>query len=162
MKVTGHNADLPSITEAIRAGGGDAVVLTTRFMALIPDPETMLPVLGTAGAYGGRWALPITCRRLAQVRERIGAEFPLIGTNGARCGLDAVRMMLAGASAVEMASLTANSFRLLGNAVNELQDYLDRKAVSAKSLVGKAADAATRYTDQPARPGNWRNFVPVS
>jgi dihydroorotate dehydrogenase len=29
---------------------------------------------------------------------------PLIGTNGAQCGLDIARMMLAGASAVEMSS----------------------------------------------------------
>lgn len=162
VKLTGLNADLPRLAETVRDAGGNAVVLASRFMALLPDPETMLPVLGTAGAYGGRWALPITCRRLAQVRQRTGASVSLIGTNGARSGLDAIRMLLAGASAVELTSLTANGFQLLGEAVAEVQAYLDRKTTPARAIVGRAADASTTYTQQPAIPGNWRKYAPVS
>ena len=47
-----------------------------RFMALVPDLDTLAPVLGTSGAYGGGWALPIVCRFLALSRRAVGPPFP--------------------------------------------------------------------------------------
>ncbi len=76
-----------------------------RFMGLVPDLDTFAPVLGTSAAYGGGWALPIVCRYLALTRKALGPAFPLMGTNGVRCGADVLRMGLCGASAVEVLSV---------------------------------------------------------
>ena len=66
----------------------------------------------------------------------------MIGINGAQSGLDVARMMLAGAHAVEIASAAMlRGFQTLSDAVAELETYLGRKEISARDLIGRAADA---------------------
>jgi dihydroorotate dehydrogenase len=161
IKLTGQSEDVAGLAVAAREGGADAVIMMGRFMAFLPDPETRAPVLGTNGALGGPWALPLTCRWLALARRRLGPDCPLIGTNGARDGMDVVRFLLAGASAVEMTSaVMAGGFGVIARAVEEIEDYLARTGGSAQDLVGVAADRLEGYGAQAARPGWWRNFVP--
>ncbi|MGH9320627.1 MAG: dihydroorotate dehydrogenase, partial [Vicinamibacteria bacterium] len=132
-----------------------------RFMALIPDVETMAPLLGTNAGFGGPWALPITCRFLADARKRLGPSYPLIGTNGARSGLDVVRFLLAGASAVQMTSAPFMSgFPVLSDAVDVVDRYLTERDTDASSIIGVAADRLSSYGEQEARPGLWKDFVP--
>jgi dihydroorotate dehydrogenase len=129
-------------------------------MALVPDVETMAPLLGTNAGFGGPWALPITCRWLADARKHLGPDYPLIGTNGARTGLDVVRMLLAGASAVQMTSAPfTGGFGVLAEAVASVERYLESKGTDAASIVGVAADRVASYADQPLRPGAWRERV---
>jgi dihydroorotate dehydrogenase len=127
----------------------------------VPDVETRAPMLGTAGAIGGPWALALTCRWLAQTRKRVGPAYSLLGTNGARDGLDIARFLLAGARAVEMTSaVMAGGFGVAAQAVAEFAAYLERSGGSAEELVGLAADRQVAYGVQPDRPGYWREFVP--
>ena len=79
VKLTGLSSNLPALAEAARTGGADAVVMMGRFMAMLPDIDRFVPVLGTSGAYGGGWALPIVCRFLAISRKTVGPAFPLLG-----------------------------------------------------------------------------------
>jgi dihydroorotate dehydrogenase (NAD+) catalytic subunit len=161
IKLTGQSEDVAALAAAAKEGGADAVIVMGRFMALVPDVETRAPMLGTAGAIGGPWALALTCRWLAQTRKRVGKEFPLLGTNGARSGLDVARFLLAGARAVEMTSaVMAGGFGVAARAVQDFSGYLDRTGGSAEDLVGLAADRQVGYGVQPDRPGYWRDFVP--
>jgi dihydroorotate dehydrogenase len=161
IKLTGQSEDVAALAAAAKEGGADAVIVMGRFMALVPDVETRAPMLGTAGAIGGPWALALTCRWLAQTRKRIGKDFPLLGTNGARSGLDVARFLLAGARAVEMTSaVMSGGFEVARRAVQEFDDYLARTGGTAEDLVGLAADRQVGYGVQPDRPGYWRDFVP--
>jgi dihydroorotate dehydrogenase len=161
IKLTGQSEDVAALAAAAKEGGADAVIVMGRFMALVPDVETRAPMLGTAGAIGGPWALALTCRWLAQTRKRLGKEYPLLGTNGARSGLDVARFLLAGARAVEMTSaVMAGGFGVAARAVEEFAAYLARTGGSAEDLVGLAADRQVGYGVQPDRPGYWRDFVP--
>jgi dihydroorotate dehydrogenase (NAD+) catalytic subunit len=161
IKLTGQSEDVASLAAAAKDGGADAVIVMGRFMALVPDVETRAPMLGTAGAIGGPWALALTCRWLAQTRKRVGRDYPLLGTNGARSGLDVARFLLAGARAVEMTSaVMSGGFDAARQAVAEFNSYLARTGGSAEELVGLAADRQVGYGVQPDRPGYWRDFVP--
>jgi dihydroorotate dehydrogenase (NAD+) catalytic subunit len=161
VKLTGLSDNIAGLATAAQAGGADAVGLIGRFMAMLPDLDTLKPVLGTAAAYGGPWALPITCRWLALTRRAVGQDFPLIGTNGARTGHDVARMALAGARAVELTSaVMQGGFAALTRARDELDAWLAEKQLRLADIVGVAADALESYGDQPARPGHWRNFIP--
>ena len=160
VKLTGQSEDVAALAAAAKAAGADAVGIMGRFMAFLPDVETMAPLLGTNAAFGGGWALPLTCRWLAMSRARLGADFPLLGTNGARSGLDLARMLLAGASAVQMTSAVfAGGYGVIEAALGEFTGYLTRKNVTARALIGHAADRLGSYQDQPSRPGYWREFV---
>lgn len=160
VKLTGLSSDLVPLATAVRQAGADAVGLMGRFLGMVPDLETLKPVLNTSAAYGGRWALPITCRWLALVR-RAAPDAPLIGTNGARDGDDVARMMLAGASAVQMSSVVLErGFDALGDAVRQLEQWLTARELTAGDIVGVAADAMESYGVQPEQPDHWRSIVP--
>jgi len=162
IKLTGLSSDLVPLATAARAAGADAVGLMGRFMAMVPDLETLRPVLNTSAAYGGKWALPITCRWLALARRAMGSDAPLYGTNGARDGLDVARMLLAGARGVEMTTaVLEHGFGRLGESVRTLDDWLTQRDLTAEGIIGHAADALETYGGQPERRGRWRAFVPA-
>jgi dihydroorotate dehydrogenase len=155
-----QSEDVSLVAKAAMDGGADAVEFIDRTLAMVPDLKTRAPLLGTFGAIGGPWALPITCRWLARTRQRLGPKVPLIGTNGARDGYDVARMLLAGACAVEMtSSVMMKGVRVLKQSIEELDGYLQEHGVTAEQIIGEAADKLTAYMDQPSRPGRWKQFV---
>lgn len=161
LKLTGQSDDVAGLAEAAFDGGADAVTLMGRFMAMLPDVETQAPALGTMAAYGGGWALPLTCRWLALTRARLGPQRRLMGTNGARSGLDVARFLLAGATAVQMNSAVfTGGFSVISEAIAELDSYLQDHGDTATEIVGRAADRLTAYTDQPFEEQHWQSFVP--
>jgi dihydroorotate dehydrogenase (NAD+) catalytic subunit len=118
-------------------------------------------MLGTSLGIGGFWNLPITCHWLAVSRAALGPDKALIGINGAQSGLDIARMMLAGASAVAMASpVMLRGFELLESSLREFSDYLATKKLRASDLIGRAADQRKGFADMPLRTDNWRKYVP--
>jgi dihydroorotate dehydrogenase (NAD+) catalytic subunit len=161
VKISGQSERVPELAAAAFAAGGEAVIMAGRSLGLIPNVETFEPMLSTTLGVGGYWNLPLSCQQLAMSRQRLGAEKPLIGTNGAQTGLDIARMMLAGASAVEMASaVMLRGFAVLSDALIEFTQYLDRKDVSARELIGRAADRRKTFADMPPRQDNWRGYIP--
>jgi len=135
-------------------------VMAGRLLGFVPDVETMQPFLGTTLGVGGYWNLPLTCHWLAVSRQQLGGDKPLIATNGARTGLDVARMMLAGASAVEMASaVMLRGAAVLSSALDELDAYLRGKRMTAAELVGRAADQRKTFADMPLRTDNWRKYI---
>jgi dihydroorotate dehydrogenase len=162
VKISGLSERVPELANAAFGAGADAVIMAGRLLGFVPDVETMKPVLGTSLGIGGYWNLAITCHWLAMTRKAIGRDKPLIGINGAQSGLDVARFMLAGASAVEIASpVMVHGFKLLADAVAEFAQYLERKGVNARDLIGIAADQHRTFMEMPRLEGNWRNHVPA-
>jgi dihydroorotate dehydrogenase len=158
IKLPGH--DVTHFAKAARDAGADAVNFIDRSLAMVPDLATRSPYLGTMGAIGGRWALPLACRWIAETRLKVGRDLPVIGCNGARDGYDVARMLLAGARAVEMTTaVMLHGTSVLSQAIAELDGYLTEQGVTVDEIVGEAADKLTAYTDQPSRPGRWKGFV---
>jgi dihydroorotate dehydrogenase (NAD+) catalytic subunit len=123
-----------------------------RHMGFLPDLETREPLLGSFGGYSGPWALPLSLRWVAKTRLALGREVPLVGTNGARNGLDVARFLLAGASAVQVAtSVIAEGFGAITRMVDELTSYLERQGVNARDVVGEAADRSISYEEAALR-----------
>jgi dihydroorotate dehydrogenase (NAD+) catalytic subunit len=161
VKLTGQSENVAALATAARKGGAAAVTMIGRMLGMLPDLETMAPALDTNLGYGGPWALPLTCYWLARSRRTLGNDYPLIGTNGARSGHDVARMLLAGASAVEMCSaVMTGGFGVLRDAIDQLAAYLDSHDAAAQAIVGRAADRVRNFADLPARGDVWREFVP--
>jgi dihydroorotate dehydrogenase len=150
VKLPGHG-DVVELASAARAAGADSVCLAGRTLGFLPDLDTRRPVLGTFGAVGGAWALPLTLRWVAKARSRLGPEYPLLATNGVRDGRDAARALLAGASAVELATAVwTEGFGALSGAIDELADYLEEQGLDAVDIVGEAADQVLTYEEVQA------------
>lgn len=161
IKLTGQSEDVVALAAAAKRGGADSVIMMGRFMGFLPDLETGLPVLGTSGAIGGSWALPLTARWVMLTRKALGPAYPLLATNGARSGLDVARFLLAGAVATEMTSAVfAGGYQVLADAVSQLGDYAQRRNKTVMELLGEAADRVQSYQEQSDRPGYWQEFAP--
>ncbi|TAN03236.1 MAG: dihydroorotate dehydrogenase [Rhizobiaceae bacterium] len=161
IKLTGQSNDVPELARAAVGAGAQSVIVAGRLLGMLPDLETQAPMIGTSGGYGGFWNLPLTCHWLALCRATLGREQPLIGINGAIGGLDMARMMLAGASAVGLASaVMLRGFGVISESVAALEDYCRAKNMSAQDLVGRAADARRTFADMPELCEHWKKFVP--
>jgi dihydroorotate dehydrogenase (NAD+) catalytic subunit len=161
IKLTGQSENVVALADAARRAGADAVVMMGRFMGFLPDLDTGEPVLGTSAAIGGSWALPLTARWLMMTRKKLGADLPLIATNGARSGLDVARFLLSGAAATEMTSAVfTGGYGVLTQAIDELDAYVCRRGRSVAELLGEAADKVETYQQQRDRPDYWHEFVP--
>jgi dihydroorotate dehydrogenase (NAD+) catalytic subunit len=162
VKLSGQSERVPLLARAAFEAGADSVVMAGRLLGMIPDVETFEPLLGTTIGVGGFWNLPLTCHWLSLTRRELGNERPLIGINGAQSGLDIARMMLAGASAVAIASpVMLRGYQVLSDALAEFDAYLTRKDVTARDLIGRAADARKSFSEMPLRQDNWRRYCPV-
>jgi dihydroorotate dehydrogenase (NAD+) catalytic subunit len=161
IKITGQSERVPELAEAAFAAGADSVVMAGRLLGLVPSLETLEPMLGTSLGIGGFWNLPLTCHWLALTRAKLGKDRPLIGINGAKDGLDIARMMLAGASAVGLASaVMLRGFEVISQSLAELDAFLASKSLTALDLIGRAADSRKSFADMPLRRDNWRAYVP--
>ena len=160
-KITGQSENVAALAGAARDGGAEAVVLMGRFLGMIPELDTQAPLLGTNLGTGGGWALPMTCYWLSKSRAHLGTEFPLVGMNGARDGNDVLRMMLAGAHAVEISSAAfTNGFGVLADAVETVAGYLTDRDQNATDIIGRAADKVVPFSALPRRPDFWQQFAP--
>lgn len=154
VKLTSETLDVAALAAATSEAGADSVCLCGRRMGFLPDPRTQRPVLGTFGAVGGSWELPLTLRWIAKTRVRYGPSLAIIGTGGARCGLDVVRFLLAGAAAVQLTTAVyAAGFAAIGQVLAELERHVAERGVSVADLIGVAADAALTY-DEAAWDGS--------
>jgi len=154
VKLGGESADLQASIAAAVDAGADAVVVATRQLGFLPDPDTGRPVLGTFAAVGGGWALPLTLRHVAKARLGLGPEVDLVATNGVRSGLDVARALLAGARAVEAYTVVhLYGPEAIGRLVRELEDHLDGRGAAAADLVGEATDHTLTYAEAAAARG---------
>lgn len=129
------------------AAGADAVCIATRAMGFVPDLATRRPVLGTYAAVGGAWALPITLHLVAKTHTA-HPEASIVATNGARDGFDVARLLLAGASAVALASaVLTDGPTALARAVEELTGYCEEQGAAVRDLIGEAAHHVQTYEE---------------
>jgi dihydroorotate dehydrogenase (NAD+) catalytic subunit len=105
-KLSPNVTDLTEIARAAVDGGADGLTLVNTVMGLLIDAETRRPVLGGGGGgLSGPAIKPVALRAVHDVACALPGT-PIIGTGGVQSGVDAVEMLLAGASAVAVG--TAN------------------------------------------------------
>ncbi len=162
VKITGQSERVPELAAAAFAAGAESVVMAGRALGLLPDLDTMAPVLGTSCGIGGWWNLPLTCHWLATSRAALGPGHSLIGINGATNGADVARMLLAGASAVGLSSeVMLRGWSVLEEALATLEAYCRDKDLTVADLIGRAADARKRFADMPVLDQHWKSFIPA-
>lgn len=153
IKLPGQASDIIGMARAATDNGADAVTMIGRFNGFVPNVDTWEPELGSWGAIGGHWALPVTLYWISKCHAAMST--PLIGTNGARDGLDIARFLLSGARAVELASLVLmRGATALTDVIQQLESYLDHHGVSTlDEIIGSAVAKAKEYRQiEPVNP----------
>jgi dihydroorotate dehydrogenase len=146
VKLPGQASDVVALAHAARSAGADAVGLVGRYPGFLPDLDGGA-VLGSWGAWSSPGCLPMSLYWVSKTRLALGADVPLIGTNGARTADDVLRFLASGASAVEV--VTALWIEGPG-AIAELVAGLE--GLDLDEFVGSALAGVREYAEIPPLP----------
>jgi dihydroorotate dehydrogenase (NAD+) catalytic subunit len=134
-KLTPDVTDLVSVAASVVDAGADGLVLINTLLGLRIDPVTLRPLLGgVTGGLSGPAIRPVAVRCVWQV-HRAMPEVPLIGVGGIRTGADALEFLAAGASAVQVGTVTFNDPSAPMRVAHELADELARRGYAGPSDV---------------------------
>jgi len=129
VKLSPHGHDLADAARLAVEAGADGIVAINSFGPVLSlDIETAMPRLGGPNGFGwlsGPALKPLAVRCVRDVARAV--EIPVIGVGGVTRGTDAVEMLMAGASAVQVC--TAAILRgpgVFGKIATELGAWLDK------------------------------------
>lgn len=101
MKLTPNVTSISDIAAAVEEAGADAVSLINTLTGMRINIETRRPVLrNNTGGMSGPAVFPVAVRMVWETARRV--KIPVIGMGGIASWEDAVEMMLAGASAIQV------------------------------------------------------------
>ncbi len=105
-KLSPNVTDLVEIAAAAVDAGADAVTLINTVMGMAIDPETRRPRLGAGGGgLSGPAIRPVAVRAVYDVHAAL-PQLSIVGVGGVTRAEDAVELLLAGASAVQVGTAT--------------------------------------------------------
>ena len=138
-KLSPDVTDIVEIARACVDAGADGLSLINTLLGMALDLDTMRPVLGgVTGGLSGPAVKPVAVRCIWQVHAAL-PDVPLIGMGGVRSGLDALELVLAGASAVSVGTAVFGDPGAPVRVLRELTRALtDRGFGSLREAVGHA------------------------
>lgn len=100
-KLSPNVTSITEIARACEAAGADILTVSNTFLAMSIDVHSRKPKINNImGGYSGPAILPLVVRMVYQVYQ--ATSLPIIGCGGVMTGEDAIELMLAGASAVQI------------------------------------------------------------
>ena len=136
-KLSPNVTDLVEIAVAALEAGAVGLTLVNTLMGLAVDAERRRPRLGAGGGgLSGPAIKPVALRAVFDVSRALPGT-PVVGTGGVVTGVDAVEMLLAGASAVGVGTATFRDPRAPERIARQLAHWCARHGVArVTDLVG--------------------------
>jgi dihydroorotate dehydrogenase (NAD+) catalytic subunit len=138
-KLSPNVTDLTEIAGAALGAGAEAVTLINTVMGMALDPTTRRPRLGAGGGgLSGSAIHPVAVRAVWDVAEAFpGAA--IVGVGGVASGEDAVELLLAGASAVQVGTATFARPKAPAIVLREMARWCRRNHINdVETLIGAA------------------------
>lgn len=137
IKLTPNVTDITETAAAAEAGGADAVSLINTITGMKIDINTRRPILkNNMGGMSGAAVFPVALRMVWQVANRV--KIPVVGMGGITKWQDAVEMLLAGASAVQIGTANFTDAYTPLKVIAGINEYLDEHGEkSVSDIVGK-------------------------
>ncbi len=138
-KLTPAVTDLVEVAQAVADAGAEAVTLINTVPGLAIDPETRRPRLGgVGGGLSGPAIHPVAVRAVHDVHRAL-PELSIVGVGGVTGAPEAVELLLAGASAVQVGTATFADPRAPGRIARELDRWCQSHGILAVvDLIGAA------------------------
>ena len=129
MKLTPNVTDIAEIAKACEDAGADGVCLINTLLGMRIDLKSRKPVIANrTGGVSGPAVFPVALRMVWDVYEAV--KIPIIGCGGVSSAEDAVEMMLAGATAVEVGAANLKDPYACKNIVENLPAVCERLGVT--------------------------------
>lgn len=136
VKLSPNVTSITDIAKAVESAGADAVSLINTLLGMRIDINTRRPVLhNNMGGLSGPAVFPVAVRMVWQVANAV--NIPVIGMGGVSSGRDAIEMMIAGASAVQVGAAIFTDPYAPVKIIDEMNEILDSKGIeSVREIVG--------------------------
>lgn len=106
VKLSPNTPELVDVARAAVDAGARALVLVNTVLGMVIDIEKRCPALGNGGGgLSGAGIFPVALRAVYECHAAL-PETPIVGVGGIFSGDDAIAMVMAGASAVEVGTAT--------------------------------------------------------
>ncbi len=142
-KLSPNVTDIVTIAGAAADAGAEAVTLVNTVMGMVIDIERRRPLLGgDGGGLSGPAIHPVAVRAVHDVHAELDG-LPIVGVGGVASAPQAIELLLAGASAVQVGTATFADPRATQKVLTGLIRWCDAHHLDTVSeLVGAAHDRA--------------------
>lgn len=138
IKLSPNVTDIAQMAAACEAEGADAVSLINTLMGMQIDLKTQKPVLkNITGGYSGPGIFAVALRMVYAVYAAV--KIPVVGMGGVSSAEDVLKMMAAGATAVQVGAANLVNPFACRDIIKGLPGAMERyKIASLAGLIGKA------------------------
>lgn len=136
VKLSPNVTSIADIAKSVESAGADAVSLINTLLGMRIDINTQRPILkNNVGGLSGSAVFPIAVRMVWQVSNAV--KIPVIGMGGVSSGKDAIELMMAGASAVQVGAAIFTDPYAPVKIIDEMNQWLDSKNIkSVREIIG--------------------------
>ena len=136
VKLSPNVTDIVSIAKACEEGGADGLSLINTLLGMRLDIKKRRPILAnTTGGLSGPAVFPVAVRMVWQAASRV--KIPVVGLGGIATWQDAVEMMLAGASALQIGTVLFTDPMAPVKITEGMNRFLDEQGIhSVTELTG--------------------------
>jgi dihydroorotate dehydrogenase (NAD+) catalytic subunit len=137
VKLSPNVTDIGEMAAVAEAEGADAISLINTLIGMRIDIKTFKPMLSNnVGGLSGPAVFPVALRMVWQVANRV--KIPIVGMGGITSWQDAIEMLLAGASAIQVGTATFTDPYAMLKIIDGLKNYLLENDIDdINKLVGK-------------------------
>jgi len=137
VKLSPNVTDIAEIAAAAESGGADAISMINTLTGMRINIQTRRPIIhNNTGGLSGPALLPIAVRMVWQAANRV--KIPIVGMGGISKWQDAVELLLAGASALQIGTAFFTNPYAPVEVLDGLNQYLDDNHYENLSqIVGK-------------------------
>lgn len=136
VKLSPNVTSITDIAKSVEANGADAVSLINTLLGMRIDIKTGRPILkNNVGGLSGPAVFPVAVRMVWQVANAV--NIPVMGMGGVATWEDAVEIMMAGASAVQVGATIFNDPYAPIKIIDGLEQYcIDNNIDNISQIVG--------------------------
>lgn len=138
VKLTPNVTEIKEIAHAAEKAGADSITAINTLRAMKIDIDTGYPILSNRlGGLSGSAIKPLAVRCIYEIYETV--KIPIIGVGGVSNWKDAIELILAGASAVQIGTALRSGLKVFEDVINGIRSYLKTKDYgSINDIVGLA------------------------
>jgi len=138
VKLTPNVTEIKEIALAAEKAGANGITAINTLRAMTIDIETGYPMLfNRSGGLSGPAIRPLAVRCIYEIYET--AKIPIIGAGGVSNWKDAIELILAGASAVQIGTILRSGLNVFKEITDGIKSYLKtRNLGSVRQIIGLA------------------------
>jgi dihydroorotate dehydrogenase (NAD+) catalytic subunit len=138
-KLSANTDRVVEVAAAVRDAGAEAVTLINTLLGMVIDPTSRKAALGAGGGgYSGRPIHAVAVRTVFDVRSA-HPDLPIIGVGGVAGGWDAIELILAGASAIQVGTANFADPKAPIHVLRDLKHWCDQHGVTSVAELSGAA-----------------------